>query len=438
MSAPALTRPAPQEASPASVAAATRRRIRGASRRRLVILALAVLAVAAFAVTLMAGRTFYPPGDVWRVILGEQVPGASFTVGRLRLPRAVLALVAGFSFGLAGVTIQTMLRNPLASPDIIGISSGASAAAAIAIVTLSLGEVQVSVLAIAAGLGVALLVYSLAFQAGRSVSRGVGVSGCAVRPWPTNDRGAPSGRGGLRKPSARHRVRSSPEAPAPDPVRHGDGVRVPGTDLHREIAVTAPRVEPVPGELRHRDEPGRPCPRQPVPPVEQRGTHPDGDGQPVLRAPYRRHVRVQRGDPGRQGAAPHGQLLQESRQFGPVPRQHVEGGETTEPLLPGEDPRLVRPVELHPPVAGAGAGRRRAGSGPHRHRAGQARGPHDTRGSPHEDPSAGTRIPALVTFRHGRSPSGISAVRSGSSALPHGTPAQHGSPGHGGSLGPGG
>ncbi|MEV6853845.1 FecCD family ABC transporter permease [Streptomyces microflavus] len=180
MSAPALTRPAPKEASPASVAAATRRRTRGASRRRLVILVLAVLVVAAFAATLMAGRTFYPPGDVLRVILGEQVPGASFTVGRLRLPRAALALVAGFSFGLAGVTFQTMLRNPLASPDIIGISSGASAAAAIAIVTLSLGEVQVSVLAIAAGLGVALLVYSLAFRGGvvgtRLILIGIGIS----------------------------------------------------------------------------------------------------------------------------------------------------------------------------------------------------------------------------------------------------------------------
>ncbi|SCG01876.1 iron complex transport system permease protein [Streptomyces sp. Ncost-T6T-2b] len=173
MSAPVLTRPA-------SVEAATRRRVRGASRRRRIVLVLVLLVAAAFAVTLMAGRTYYPPGDVLRVILGEQVPGASFTVGRLRLPRAVLALVAGFSFGLAGVTFQTMLRNPLASPDIIGISSGASAAAAIAIVTLSLGEVQVSVLAIAAGLGVALLVYSLAFKGGVAGTRliliGIGIS----------------------------------------------------------------------------------------------------------------------------------------------------------------------------------------------------------------------------------------------------------------------
>ncbi|MEV1047839.1 iron chelate uptake ABC transporter family permease subunit [Streptomyces sp. NPDC049916] len=180
MSAPVLTRPGPREPAPGSVAAATRRRIRGSARRRRVVLVLAVLVLAAFAVTLMAGRTYYPPGDVLRVILGEQVPGASFTVGRLRLPRAVLAVVAGFSFGLAGVTFQTMLRNPLASPDIIGISSGASAAAAIAIVTLSLGEVQVSVIAIAAGLGVALLVYSLAFRGGvvgtRLILIGIGIS----------------------------------------------------------------------------------------------------------------------------------------------------------------------------------------------------------------------------------------------------------------------
>ncbi|MGP3755871.1 FecCD family ABC transporter permease [Streptomyces sp. IBSNAI001] len=173
MSAPAVTRPS-------VLHEVTRGRVRNASRRRLVALVLAVLAVAAFAVTLMAGQTFYPPRDVVRVILGEQVPGASFTVGRLRLPRAVLAVTAGFSFGMAGVTFQTMLRNPLASPDVIGISSGASAAAAIAIVTLSLGETQVSVLAIVAALVVALLVYTLAFRDGvvgtRLILIGIGIS----------------------------------------------------------------------------------------------------------------------------------------------------------------------------------------------------------------------------------------------------------------------
>ena len=66
------------------------------------------------------------------MILGETVPGASFTVGELRLPRAVLAVAGRRGFGMAGVTFQTMLRNPLASPDVIGISSGASAAAVFA------------------------------------------------------------------------------------------------------------------------------------------------------------------------------------------------------------------------------------------------------------------------------------------------------------------
>ncbi|MER5552433.1 iron chelate uptake ABC transporter family permease subunit [Streptomyces sp. NPDC002793] len=173
MSAPAVARPS-------VLREVTRGRVRNASRRRLIALVLAVLVVAAFAVTLMAGQTFYPPRDVVRVVLGEQVPGASFTVGRLRLPRAVLAVVAGFSFGMAGVTFQTMLRNPLASPDVIGISAGASAAAAIAIVTLSLDETQVSVLAILAALVVALLVYTLAFRDGvvgtRLILIGIGIS----------------------------------------------------------------------------------------------------------------------------------------------------------------------------------------------------------------------------------------------------------------------
>ena len=61
-------------------------------------------------------------------------------------------MLAGVCFGIAGVTFQTLLRNPLASPDIIGISSGASAAAVFGIVVLSLDETAVSVLALAGAL----------------------------------------------------------------------------------------------------------------------------------------------------------------------------------------------------------------------------------------------------------------------------------------------
>ncbi|MFC0220098.1 FecCD family ABC transporter permease [Pseudochelatococcus lubricantis] len=155
-------------------------RRRRARRRSLVIGVLAVLLVAMFALTLLLGQSFTPPEDVIRVLLGEQVAGASFTVGQLRLPRAVLSILAGLSFGLGGVAFQIMLRNPLASPDIIGISSGASAAAVFAIVVLSLKGPLVSVIAVAAGLGVALLVYALSFRNGvagmRLILVGIGVS----------------------------------------------------------------------------------------------------------------------------------------------------------------------------------------------------------------------------------------------------------------------
>ncbi|WP_380169576.1 FecCD family ABC transporter permease [Jannaschia sp. R86511] len=167
-------------AAPATVEAVRRGRARRSARRRVVVAVLAGVVVVGFCVTLVLGQTTYPPAEVLRVLLGQDVPGASFTVGTLRLPRAVLAVAAGLCFGLAGVTFQTMLRNPLASPDVIGISSGASAAAAFAIVVLRLGPTAVSVVAIGAGLAVALLVYALSSRGGVAGTRlilvGIGVA----------------------------------------------------------------------------------------------------------------------------------------------------------------------------------------------------------------------------------------------------------------------
>lgn len=157
-----------------------RTRTRRTQRRRVVMAILAVLILLVVATSLMVGHTFYPPGDVLRVILGEEVEGASFTVGVLRLPRVALAVVAGCCFGLGGSTFQTLLRNPLASPDIIGISLGASAAAAFGIVVLGLGQAEVAAFAILAGLGVALVVYGLSFRSGvvgtRLILIGIGMA----------------------------------------------------------------------------------------------------------------------------------------------------------------------------------------------------------------------------------------------------------------------
>jgi len=161
----------------AGVVAGRRRR----TRRRVVrTTVLAGLVVAVFAASLMIGKTLYGPDEVIRVILGQQVPGASFTVGELRLPRATLGLLGGFAFGLAGVTFQTMLRNPLASPDIIGITWGASAAGVVGIVVLSWSGAGVSLFALAGALATALAIYLLAYRRGFSGARlvliGIGVA----------------------------------------------------------------------------------------------------------------------------------------------------------------------------------------------------------------------------------------------------------------------
>ncbi|WP_254919166.1 iron chelate uptake ABC transporter family permease subunit [Oceanicola sp. 22II-s10i] len=141
---------------------------------------LAGLLAAAVALTLTVGRSVTPPLDVLRVLAGQDVPGATFAVRDLRLPRAVLSALAGMSFGLGGIVFQTLLRNPLASPDIIGISAGASAAAVLGIVVLGWSGAAVSVLAVTAGLAVAALIYLLSWRDGVTGARliliGIGLS----------------------------------------------------------------------------------------------------------------------------------------------------------------------------------------------------------------------------------------------------------------------
>lgn len=153
-----------------------RRRTR---RSILAIVTLCVLLCVLFSAMVMLGNTIYPVSDVVAVIAGKDVPGASFAVGTLRLPRAVTGILAGVAFGIAGTTFQTMLRNPLASPDVIGITSGASAAAMLALIGLHWGASSTMLLALAAGVATAAAIYLLARSGestgGRLILIGIGV-----------------------------------------------------------------------------------------------------------------------------------------------------------------------------------------------------------------------------------------------------------------------
>ena len=141
---------------------------------------LVALLIIGAALTLTIGQSVTAPLTVLRILLGIDTGAEAFTIRVLRLPRAVLAALAGMCFGMAGVAFQTLLRNPLASPDIIGINSGASAAAVFAIVMLHMSGTQVSIIAVSAGLGVALVIYLLAWKGGAAGSRlilaGIGVA----------------------------------------------------------------------------------------------------------------------------------------------------------------------------------------------------------------------------------------------------------------------
>ena len=110
-------------------------------------------------------------------VAGEAIPGASFIVWEVKLPQALTALGAGAAFGMAGWLFQTLLRNPLASPDVIGISYGASAAA-VAVIVLAgaagwaVPHAAVSAAAFAGALAVAGLIWAFAERAGSTAGRG--------------------------------------------------------------------------------------------------------------------------------------------------------------------------------------------------------------------------------------------------------------------------
>lgn len=90
--------------------------------RRTAVLVLLVAAVATAG--LCAGRAL-PASDVWEVLSGGGDPTARHIVLHLRLPRTLVALAAGASLGLAGTVLQSALRNPLAGPEVTGVTPGA-------------------------------------------------------------------------------------------------------------------------------------------------------------------------------------------------------------------------------------------------------------------------------------------------------------------------
>ncbi|MCD9142965.1 FecCD family ABC transporter permease [Streptomyces albireticuli] len=133
-------------------------------------LVLTVLLAAACLAYLCVGKSFVAPGEALKAVFG--LPSdAELVVGTLRLPRMTVGLLVGAAFGVAGALIQTVARNPLASPDVIGVSQGASA---LTVGALTYGVTSYAVLpyvSVLGGLLAAVLVYAFAWRGGLHATR---------------------------------------------------------------------------------------------------------------------------------------------------------------------------------------------------------------------------------------------------------------------------
>lgn len=170
--------------STASPGAVTRAWRTGLHRRTVAVsVALASLTAALFVLALLLGAAGLTPAEVWSAFTGTASRSVRFVVLELRLPRALAAVLVGVCLGTAGAIFQSVLRNPLASPDVLGVTGSAAVAGVVGVLALNWSGLGLSLLAIAGGVSGALVIAALTWRRGISGMRlilvGVGVAAFA-------------------------------------------------------------------------------------------------------------------------------------------------------------------------------------------------------------------------------------------------------------------
>lgn len=178
LTAPPAERPRTDTTLDAGLVRSVRRRL---FRRTLIVcIGLAAALLVIFCAAMIVGDYPLNLKELFFALTGRGTGATNFIVYDLRLPRVVTGMLVGLCFGISGAIFQTMIRNPLATPDIIGISSGAGAAAVFAILTLGLSGIAVSAFAFGGALAVAAAIYLLAYRGGMSSYRfvliGIGIA----------------------------------------------------------------------------------------------------------------------------------------------------------------------------------------------------------------------------------------------------------------------
>ncbi|MDQ3762583.1 MAG: iron chelate uptake ABC transporter family permease subunit [Actinomycetota bacterium] len=174
-------------------------RFSGVWRPRMIVVTLVGLGLVVLVSAVNIGRGDFPISlvEVLAVLVGGGDGAQQFIVLELRLPRTLTGILVGAALGLSGAITQTVARNPLASPDILGVTAGASAAAVVVIVLggsygavgATLAGVGLPIAALIGGLAAAALVYALAYRRGiegyRLVLVGIGIYyvAMAITSW---------------------------------------------------------------------------------------------------------------------------------------------------------------------------------------------------------------------------------------------------------------
>ncbi|MFD9941242.1 FecCD family ABC transporter permease [Nonomuraea sp. NPDC059023] len=153
------------------------------------LLALAIIGSTLAAVSI--GAVHVGPAQVWGIVADRLIPGAavpSWTpaqaqiVWEFRLPRALLALLVGAGLAVVGAVLQALVRNPLADPFLLGVSSGASLGAVLVLIfgASALGGLPLSMAAFLGALLALMLVYVLAQRSGRITPARLVLAGVAL------------------------------------------------------------------------------------------------------------------------------------------------------------------------------------------------------------------------------------------------------------------
>lgn len=149
-------------------------------KRSFIVLSFLALAVAAMIISLIFGSADITMAKIWHTLWSSELKDTQdMVIWNIRFPRNIVAALVGANLAVAGAILQAVMKNPLADPQIVGVSSGAGLAGVIILILFPSWEYLVPLVAFVGALAAALMVYALAWKNGIRPTRII-LAGVAV------------------------------------------------------------------------------------------------------------------------------------------------------------------------------------------------------------------------------------------------------------------